>query len=104
MSTAAARKMTYGGFAIVSSAVAAVILVRIGNPVTLVVVASLISLTAAPLLYGFNLYCVTRHIREPEFRPAAVTVVIAVTGVLFMLIALAATAYVKLGPLLASFG
>ncbi len=98
MSTAGARKHSYGLFAVVSSTVACVILVRIGNPVTLVVIASLISLTAAPLLYGFNLYCVTRHIREPEFRPSVLCIATGLAGVVFMVIALAATAYVRLGP------
>ncbi len=98
MSSTKARRLSYGIFALVSSTVACVILVRIGKPVTLVLVASLISLTAAPLLYGFNLYCVTRHIREPEFRPSRMVVAIGLAGVAFMVVALAATAYAKLGP------
>jgi Mn2+/Fe2+ NRAMP family transporter len=92
------RKQIYRGFAVASSVLACVILILVGNPVTLVLAVSLISLSAAPLLYGFNLFCVTRHIREPELKPWAVTVWTGFAGILFMLVALGTTAYVKLGP------
>jgi Mn2+/Fe2+ NRAMP family transporter len=92
------RFRTYAGFAIISSVTACAILIYVGNPVTLVVVASLISLTAAPLLYSFNLYCVLRHIREPAFRPSTTCVMLGLAGVAFMVLALGTTAYVTLGP------
>ena len=98
MSATSVRKRIYGVFAIASSVLACIILIRVGNPVTLVVAVSLISLSAAPLLYGFNLYCVTRHIRDPELRPWALTVWTGFAGIAFMVIALGTTAYVKLSP------
>lgn len=52
---------------------------------------------AAPLLYALNLYCVTRQIDDPGLRPARRTVGVACAGILFMLVALGTTVYVKLG-------
>jgi len=96
MSGPETRKRVYFGFVIISALLACVILDRVGNPVTLVMVATLLSLAAAPLLYGFNLYCVLRHIHQPQLRPSALTVWIACAGVAFMLVALGTTVYVKL--------
>lgn len=96
MSTDRIRRALYVGFAIASSVLACFILLLVGNPVTLVTAAALISLTAAPLLYGLNLYCVTHQVSQPEFRPSRLNVVIAYAGVVFMLVALVATAYVQL--------
>jgi Mn2+/Fe2+ NRAMP family transporter len=98
MSATGIRKRIYAAFAIASSVLACIILVRVGNPVKLVVAVSLISLSAAPLLYGFNLYCVTRHINQPELRPWTLTVGTGFAGIVFMVIALGTTAYVTLSP------
>jgi len=91
------RRRTYVGFVLASSLLASLILFSVGNPVKLVTAAALISLCAAPLLYGFNLYCVTRQIDDPALRPSRWTVLVACSGILFMLVALGTTVYVKLG-------
>ena len=65
-SAAKTRKRVYHSFVIASALLACTILAWIGNPVTLVTTVALISLAAAPLLYGFNLYCVTHHIDEQQ--------------------------------------
>ena len=90
------RKRTYGGFIIFSSLCAAVCVVWVGNPVTLVTSVALISLAVAPILYAMNLICVNRDIRDPELRPARATVVIGWLGTVFMIVALAVMFYVKL--------
>ncbi len=90
------RLLTYRGFVIVSAILAAITIKWIGNPVTLVVAVSLISLAVAPILYGLNQYCIRRDITEPELKPARVTVGIGWLGILFMILALAVTVYVKL--------
>jgi Mn2+/Fe2+ NRAMP family transporter len=92
------RKALYLGFAAGSALLAGAILLRARNPVTLVTVAALISLAAAPLLYGFNLYCVWHDVEEPRFRPPKATLGIACAGIAFMLVALATTVYVTLMP------
>ena len=97
MSTPTVRKNVYLGFVIASALLACGILVSVGNPVTLVTVAALVSLSVAPLLYGFNLYCVLRDVKEPRLRPGVLSVWIAAAGIVFMLIALGTTVYVKLG-------
>ncbi|MHC4406188.1 MAG: Nramp family divalent metal transporter [Planctomycetota bacterium] len=96
MAAPARRKRLYFGFAIASAVLACVILFSVGNPVTLATGAALVSLSVAPLLYAFNLYCVLRHVDDPQMRPSAVNVVIAFAGVLFMLVAFATYAYAKL--------
>jgi hypothetical protein len=55
----------------------------------------LISLVAAPWVYGLNLYCVLRHIDEPRFRPARLNVALALVGIPMMLLALGMTVYVN---------
>ncbi len=90
------RKITYRGFVLTSATLASVTMIWIGNPVTLVVAVSLVSLTIAPILYALNLYCVRRDITEPELRPARATVIIGWAGIVFMLLALGVTVYVKL--------
>jgi Mn2+/Fe2+ NRAMP family transporter len=89
------RKRTYSGFVIFSSLCAAVCVVWVGNPVTLVTTVALISLAVAPILYALNLICVNRDIRDPELRPARATVVIGWLGTVFMVLALAVMFYVK---------
>jgi len=92
------RRRLYFGFVVVSALLACIILVRVGNPVTMVMAAAMVSLAVAPLLYGFNLYCVTHHIDEPELRPSVLSVAVACAGIVFMFIALGTTICVKLVP------
>jgi Mn2+/Fe2+ NRAMP family transporter len=94
------RKRVYHGFVIASALLASVILVLVGNPVTLVKAAALLSLATAPLLYAFNLYCVTHHIDEPQWRPSAASVCLACIGVVLMFVALVAMAYFELPRIL----
>jgi hypothetical protein len=90
------RGRLYFGFVIVSALLAIVTLTYIGNPVALVTGAALVSLAAAPFLYGCNLYCVTFQIEAKEMRPATLTRGIACCGILVMVVALAMAVYVKL--------
>ncbi len=92
----AMRSRLYFGFAIVSAVLACVTLLVVGRPVVLAIGASLISLAIAPLLYGFNLYCVTRHIDEPALRPSKISVGIAFVGIVTVIVALGGGIYVKL--------
>jgi Mn2+/Fe2+ NRAMP family transporter len=89
------RRRTYGWFVAGSSLLAAVIIVRVGNPVTLVTTVALISLAVAPILYALNLICVSRDIKDPQLRPAKATVVLGWAGTAFMILALAVMFYVK---------
>lgn len=89
------RRRTYGGFIAGSSVCAAVCVVWVGNPVTLVTAVALLSLAVAPILYALNLICVSRDIRDPQLRPARATVIIGWLGTVFMVLALAVTFYVK---------
>jgi Mn2+/Fe2+ NRAMP family transporter len=89
------RRRTYGGFVIFSALCAAVCVVWVGNPVTLVTTVALISLAVAPILYALNLICVKRDITDPELQPARATVIIGWLGTIFMVLALAVTFYVK---------
>jgi hypothetical protein len=99
-SGAGTRKRVYHGFVIASALLACVILVLVGNPVTLVKAAALVSLATAPLLYAFNLYCVTHHIDRPQWRPSAASVCLASVGVVLMFVALVAMAYFELPRIL----
>jgi len=90
------RALAYRGFVVASGLCAAITLLSVGNPVTLVLVVSLVSLAVAPLLYGLNLYCVTRHISDPALRAPLATVVLGWGGIAFMILALAVTAYTTL--------
>jgi len=90
------RKTAYRAFALASALFAAVTLVALGNPVTLVLAASLVSLAVAPVLYALNIHCVRRHIADPRLRPAIATVAIGWAGIAFMLAALGVTLYVRL--------
>lgn len=95
LGTPRSRRLTYWGFVFGASGFAAVTLVLHGNPVTLVGFVALVSLAAAPLLYGLNLNVVNRDIQDPALRPARATMIIGWLGVALMLIALAVTFYVK---------
>jgi hypothetical protein len=96
------RRRNYFAFAVGSTALACVLLVWVGQPVMLVTAAALISLTAAPLLYAFNLVCVLRDVDDPRMRPGKLSVGIALAGILFMLVALGVTLYTKLSPFFGS--
>jgi len=90
------RRTTYRAFVLVSSALAAVTLAWIGNPVVVVTAVALLSLAVAPVLYALNLICIQRHIEEPRFQPARTTTLLGWLGVATMVLAVAATVYVKL--------
>ncbi|HUU03870.1 MAG TPA: Nramp family divalent metal transporter [Myxococcota bacterium] len=96
LATRKMRRLTYTGFVICSSLLASGTILLVGNPVTLVTTVALISLAAAPVLYGLNLYCVHKHIEQPALRPARITVVVGWLGSALMLLALGVTVYVKL--------
>ncbi|MCP4603658.1 MAG: divalent metal cation transporter [Proteobacteria bacterium] len=89
------RQRTYFGFVIASAVFAAVTLITVGNPVALVTIVALISLTIAPILYGLNLYCVRRHINDPSLCPASWTIALGWLGVILMIVALGVTFYAK---------
>jgi Mn2+/Fe2+ NRAMP family transporter len=92
-----ARKWLYVGFVCGSSVLAATIIMTIGrNPIGLVTAAALISLAAAPLLYGFNLYCVLSHIDQPDWRVRWPIIVLATGGIVFTILALGTTVYLEL--------
>jgi hypothetical protein len=90
------RRQTYRGFVLVSSLLAGVTLAWIGNPVTVVTAVALLSLAVAPVLYALNLICIQRHIEEPRLQPARITTLLGWLGVATMVLAVAATVYVKL--------
>lgn len=94
-SLAKRRRTFYRSFVIGSSLCAAGTLLLVGNPVTLVLAVSLVSLAIAPVLYALNIYCVRNHIKDPKMRPAPATVVIGWMGIAFMIVALGVTVYVK---------
>jgi Mn2+/Fe2+ NRAMP family transporter len=95
------RRVAYFAFAIGSTILACTILVRVGQPVLLVTSAALISLTVAPFLYAFNLFCVKTQIDDPHLQPPWWTLVIGFAGVLLMVGTLALTAWLKLPTLFA---
>ena len=49
----------------------------------------------APVLYALNIYCGRNHIKDPKMRPALTTIVIGWMGIVFMIVALGVTVYVK---------
>ena len=89
------RRYTYAGFVILSPLFAAATLCTIGNPVTLVTIVALISLSVAPVLYALNLFCVQHHIHGQDLRPARITVVLGWIGVGILFITLGVTVYTK---------
>lgn len=91
------RKRMYAGFVCGSSLLACSVIISIGNnPVILVTAAALISLAAAPFLYGFNLYCVLRHIDQPRWRVSWPMIVLALGGIAIAILALGTAVYVEL--------
>jgi len=66
------------------------------NPVQMVQLIGLVSLTVAPVLYGLNYYCVTRLIEDPSMRPSVGLRVWGLAGFWFMTAAVAFALYVRL--------
>jgi Mn2+/Fe2+ NRAMP family transporter len=95
LSSPPSKRRTLLGFMFLAAVFAALMIVWIGNPVTLVVAASLVSLAAAPVLYGLSLYCVRSHITDPTMKPHPITVIVGWAGVAFVAGALAVTIYSK---------
>ncbi len=93
------RQALYAGFAEASALVAAITLITVGNPVTLVLAVALISLGFAPVLYGLNLWCVVTQIEDPALRPSRPLIVLGALGTLFMAGAAGLYLWVK-GPAL----
>ncbi len=90
-----ARRRSYGGFALFSAALAALFIAWIGNPVTLVTVVALVSLVAAPVLYGLNLHCIKRDVRDQALQPSPWIVGLGWAGTAVMVLALGLAFYVK---------
>ena len=80
-------KRLYWGFVLATALFAYVVVVKVGNPVRLVKVVAILSLCVAPLYYGLNYYCVTRFIKQEEFRPKMPARVVAVLGIVVMFLA-----------------
>lgn len=91
------KRRLYLGFALVSSAMATVLVCTVGNPVTLVMVVAVISLCFAPILYGLNTWCVVTQIRDAALRPSKLLVGLAIIGTCTMAGAAVFYAVVKLG-------
>ena len=91
------KRRLYWGFALVSSVMAVALLCTVGNPVTLVMVVAIVSLSFAPVLYGLNTWCVVTQIHDRALRPSRPVVVLAIVGTLFMAGAAILYAWVKLG-------
>jgi Mn2+/Fe2+ NRAMP family transporter len=96
LAEAGSRRRSYGGFVLFSAALACLSIAVIGNPVTLVTIVALVSLAAAPVLYGLNLRCVGRDIDDPALRPSRWVVALGWAGILVMVVALVLTVQVKL--------
>jgi Mn2+/Fe2+ NRAMP family transporter len=80
-------KRLYWGFVLATAAFAYVVVVTVGNPVRLVTVVALLSLSVAPLYYALNYYCVTRFIKEDRFRVKTPARIVALLGIVVMLLA-----------------
>jgi hypothetical protein len=80
-------KKLYWSFLLFTSAFAILLVSTIGNPVTLVLAAALLSLSVAPLYYWLNYYCVTRFIEDKSLKPKLPARIIAIIGVILMLAA-----------------
>jgi hypothetical protein len=80
-------KKFYWGFVLATASFAYVLVVTVGNPVRLVTVVAILSLCVAPLYYGLNYYCVTRFIRQDEFKPKMPARVVALLGIAVMFLA-----------------
>ncbi|HSF19285.1 MAG TPA: Nramp family divalent metal transporter [Vicinamibacteria bacterium] len=65
------------------------------NPVLMVQLVGLVSLSVAPVLYALNYYCVTRLIDDPSMRPSRGLRLWALSGLLFMLVAVIVSVYAR---------
>jgi len=82
------RRRTLLGFMLFSALFAVATIILVGNPVSLVVAASLVSLGAAPVIYGLSMYCVSKHIEDLAMRARPAVMVLALLGVVFVTAAL----------------
>ncbi|HXV63180.1 MAG TPA: Nramp family divalent metal transporter [Vicinamibacteria bacterium] len=65
------------------------------NPVLMVQLVGLVSLSVAPVLYALNYYCVTRLIDDVSMRPSRGLRLWALSGLLFMLVAVVVSVYAR---------
>lgn len=79
--TARAKARFYWSFVLATAALAFVLLVTVGKPVSLVIMVAMLSLAVAPLYYALNYYCVTRFIAVEGFRPALAARLTAIAGI-----------------------
>lgn len=77
-------KRLYLAFVVFTAAFAFLMIVLVGNPVKLVMIVALVSLLVAPLYYGLNYYCVTRFIKDENFKPPMPARIIALAGIILM--------------------
>ena len=94
--TPSRKRGTYVGFAAATSLLAVATITLVGNPVTLVTAVATVSLAIAPLLYGLNLWCTSRHITDPHLRAHPALMVLGWLGVGGMLLVVGLTVYLKL--------
>ena len=80
-------RIVYWGFVLATALFAYVVVVTVGNPVRLVTIVAILSLCVAPIYYGLNYYCVTRFIKQDEFRPKMPARAVALLGIVVMFLA-----------------
>ena len=78
------RTRLYRGFVLFIAAFAFLTVATVRDPVTLVMVVALLSLCVAPLYYALNYYCVTRFIKDENFKPSIPARIIALAGIILM--------------------
>ena len=78
---------TYWIFMVVIFAFSLVTNTLIPNPVLVITIVGVVSLSMAPVLYGMNYYCVTRLIDDEAMRPSGVLRAWAGAGLIFMTMA-----------------
>jgi len=89
----------YRGFVLFIAAFAFLTVATVRNPVTLVMVVALLSLCVAPLYYALNYYCVTRFIKDEQFRVKKPACIMALIGIVIMAMATLVYWGAKLGLL-----
>jgi hypothetical protein len=67
------------------------------NPVLMVQLIGVVSLSVAPVLYALNYYCVTRLIEDEPMKPSRGLRVWAQAGLVFMTLAVIFALYVRFG-------
>ena len=83
--TQKAWKILYWAFILVTAAFAFLMILRFkGEPIKLVMLVALVSLSVAPIYYGLNYYCVTRFIKDENFKPTIPARIIALAGIILM--------------------